>query len=228
MAGFTGTEPSPLFARGGPADAVGASPDAAPLSAPCGSVLGGRATLWGFGASTAQCVLWDRPGGRLVFAAGHVIILQDMATGRQDLLQHHTAPVGALTLSSDGRLLASAAGAPELRPASPSCSLGASPQAAGAPVGGGTADVCVWDLRTGRLERVLRQHGCGVAALAFSPDDGWLVSAGGGPGGGVVLWDLEAGEPLALGRTQGVSRGWRGRWGVRQRDADVNRVTRAI
>jgi WD40 repeat protein len=153
----------------------------------------------GFGAAAARFVLWDRPGGRLVFAAGNVVVLQEtQPPGRQRLLQHHAGPVTALALSPDGRLLASAGATAAPRRASPG--LGPPDTSAAA-----AAAVCVWDLGSGRLQRALCQHGAGVGALAFSPDGAWLASAGVKPASGLVMWDLEVGEPLALGRTQGVS-----------------------
>ncbi len=183
-------EPSPLYAQGAPGSP---SRVPAPLTAPSaahatpGYVSDGRASFLGFGSSTAHCVIWDTAGGRLIYAADHIILLEDLQTHSQQLLQHHAQPVGTLALSCDGRLLASAAAQP------------ADPQH------GGIAEVCVWDLASRRMLRVLRQHGGGVRHLAFAPDGAWLASVGAGAGAGLVLWDLEEGEAVALGRTDGVS-----------------------
>ncbi len=111
-------------------------------------------------------------------------MLQDLHTQQQRFLQHHTRPIAALALSPDGTLLASGSAAPEAS---------------------GYAEVCVWDLRSGRMLRALQYHGAAVQGVAFSPDGAWLLSLGGGGERSVVLWELEAGEPVALGKTQGVS-----------------------
>ena len=147
----------------------------------------------------------------MIYASENIVVVEDLGTHAQRLLQHHSGPIGSMALSGDGRLLASAA--------------------AQADAEGGAADVCVWDLRSGALLRSLRHHGAGVGALTFSADGAWLASAslggatdlaggaaqlGGGCGGEqlgssggggcLVLWDLGDGEPVALGRTHGVSR----------------------
>lgn len=64
----------------------------------------------------------------------------------------------------------------------------------------------MWDAAACTLRFVLRQHASGVGLLAFSPDNCWLVSvSGSGAGGLLVLWDLQAGDAAAIGKTQKVS-----------------------
>ena len=70
---------------------------------------------------------------------------------------------------------------------------------------GGVADVCVWQLSSRRLLRVLRHHTQGVHLLSFSPDGAYLVAVA---GNSLCLWGLDVGEPVALGRTSEVSTGW--------------------
>ena len=41
----------------------------------------------------------------------------------------------------------------------------------------------------------------GVSRLAFAADGIWLASVGAGGERSVILWDLEAAEPVALGKT---------------------------
>ncbi|KAI8472679.1 MAG: hypothetical protein J3K34DRAFT_519551 [Monoraphidium minutum] len=205
-----GTEPSPLFSAGAPG-----SPPRAPSPVVAGRAAAGaapplappNAALVGFGPGAARCVIWARAAGVVIYAPDRLIIMEDLGTRQQMLLQHNSRPIGALALSEDQTLLASAA---------------AEPDDDGG--GGGAAEVCVWDLRSRALLRLLRHHGAGVGVLAFSHDGAWLASAsagsgggggeelgtsggGGGDGGSLVLWDLEEGEPAALGKTQGEIKG---------------------
>jgi len=196
------TDPSPLFAPGAPGSSPARQPPAplAPTDASTatpGFVSDGAATVLGFGAAAAQCVVWDRSGGRLIYAADNIIVLEDLQTHNQQLLQHHSRQIGALALSADGKMLASGVTAEVAGEQHMPGTEGSDDAAA--------AEVCVWDLSSRSLLHVLRQHGGGVRLLSFSPDGGWLVSVGAGAGGGLVLWGLEEGEPVALGRTDGVS-----------------------
>lgn len=64
--------------------------------------------------------------------------------------------------------------------------------------------ICIWQLGTGSLQCVLSYHPSGIKALSFSADDSWLVSLGDHAEKSVVMWDLQAAEPAAMGRTNGV------------------------
>lgn len=184
--------PSPLFsAQGpyqqhlslrGPSSNTAAAAPAVPAPVRCSWLLG-------LNASAHGSLLWLRQRGLVAHPAGTVLVLTDLASHSQRHLQHHSLPISAAAASSDGCLLATAPAGPE--PAS------------------GCAEVCVWDAATGTLRHVLRQHACGVGLLAFSPDGCWLASvSAGGNGGLLVLWDLQAGEAAAVGKTQKV--GWNG------------------
>ncbi|WIA37015.1 hypothetical protein OEZ86_013999 [Tetradesmus obliquus] len=178
--------PSPLFsAQGpyqqhlslrGPSSNTAAAAPAVPAPVRCSWLLG-------LNASAHGSLLWLRQRGLVAHPAGTVLVLTDLASHSQRHLQHHSLPISAAAASSDGCLLATAPAGPE--PAS------------------GCAEVCVWDAATGTLRHVLRQHACGVGLLAFSPDGCWLASvSAGGDGGLLVLWDLQAGEAAAVGKTQ--------------------------
>ncbi|KAF6264700.1 hypothetical protein COO60DRAFT_1654818 [Scenedesmus sp. NREL 46B-D3] len=139
--------------------------------------------LLGLNASAHGSLLWLRQRGLVAHPTGTVLVLTDLASHRQRHLQHHSQPISAAAVSSDGSLLATAPAGPE--PAS------------------GCAEVCVWDAAACSLRYVLRQHASGVGLLAFSPDSCWLVSVSGGAAGGLlVLWDLQGGEVAAIGKTQ--------------------------
>jgi WD40 repeat protein len=141
--------------------------------------------LLGLNASAHGSLLWLRQQGLLAHPTGTVLVLTNLASHEQRHLQHHSRPISAAAASSDGCLLATAPAGPE--PAS------------------GCAEVCVWDAAACTLRYVLRQHASGVGLLAFSPDNCWLVSVSAGSSGGLlVLWDLQAGEAAAIGKTQKV------------------------
>ena len=188
-------EPSPLYAAGAPGSP--ARPAAAPLlrAAPASA---GAPRIVGFGAASAACVAWDRGRGRLVYAADGAVVIEDLATRAQALLQHPAGaggggPVTALALGDDGRLLATAVGG----------------GGGGAASGGSCGEVCLWDVGTRRLLHVLqRPAGSGSAAftrLAFSVGDGcaWLAAASSGPAAGVAVWSTADGAPAAAGRANG-------------------------
>jgi hypothetical protein len=160
---------------------AGAAP-AVPAAVRCSWLLGTNANANG-------SLLWLRQRGMVAHPAGTVLVLTDLASHKQCHLQHHSLPISAAAATADGTLLATAPIGPE--PAS------------------GCAEVCVWDAAGCTLRYVLRQHATGVGLLAFSPDACWLVSvsaaAGGGEGELLVLWDLQAGEAAAIGKTQKVS-----------------------
>jgi len=63
-----------------------------------------------------------------------------------------------------------------------------------------TADgaVAVWDLKTGKILRKMRQsgHSARPEMLAFSPDSNWLASAS--SDGEVLIWNAKTGEPMRI------------------------------
>ncbi|MDF2441161.1 MAG: hypothetical protein JWN98_2145 [Abditibacteriota bacterium] len=65
-------------------------------------------------------------------------------------------------------------------------------------VGGGnfqdSSFVHLYDTRSGKLKRKLNAAGEYIRAVAFSPDDKWLASAGGVRSGEAHLWDVSTGK----------------------------------
>jgi WD40 repeat protein len=182
-----GVSPSPLFFADGPyQQLLQGSSSAAVAAHPAVPTLVRCSWLVGVNASAHGSLLWLRQRGLVAHAAGTVLVLTDLASHKQRHLQHHSQPISAAAASCDGSLLATAP--------------------AGAEPVSGCAEVCVWDAAACTLRFVLRQHASGVGLLAFSPDNCWLVSvSGSGAGGLLVLWDLQAGDAAAIGKTQKVS-----------------------
>lgn len=54
------------------------------------------------------------------------------------------------------------------------------------------AAIIVWDYETQSVYCKLELHKVKVEALAFSPNEKYLVSLGGQDDGSVVVWDLKA------------------------------------
>jgi WD40 repeat protein len=113
------------------------------------------------------------PDGRLLAIGGDRVELRDAATGqRQSLLEGPKAPVSALTFASAAPLVAAGSAA--------------------------SADVWIWDVRTGEPALMIPDAVPGgvVQALAFHPCRSALAVAGcdwyeaGGSDGAVVSWDL--------------------------------------
>jgi WD40 repeat protein/Leucine-rich repeat (LRR) protein len=114
------------------------------------------------------------PDGKTLFSLvadgkdrGRRILIHDAATGKELFtLQGHAGQVSSVAFSPDGKRLASVNGEPGVR---------------------------VWDVSTGKSERVL-PNDRGFYSVAFSPD-GKRIAAGEG-GGTVVLYDSNTGEKL--------------------------------
>ncbi|AWM36946.1 Serine/threonine-protein kinase PknB [Gemmata obscuriglobus] len=67
--------------------------------------------------------------------------------------------------------------------------------------GGGDSAVRLWNVATGKLERMLEEHKGRVFAAAFSPDGKWLATAGdapltaGEPSPAVIVWTVDDRSP---------------------------------
>ena len=138
----------------------------------------GAARTFHDGSRWATAVAFS-PSGREL-ASGDVngnVVVRDAATGvgrRQ--LSHGQKPVWGLAFSGDGVRLAVATGD------------WTTPEEPG--------EVTVWDVSGGRKLLTLSGHAGLVWAVAFSPDDQVLASAGGALNrdGEVVLWDVRTGQ----------------------------------
>lgn len=101
---------------------------------------------------------------------------------RQKLLSGHRGAVSCLAVSKSGKYLASGEKTHM----------------------GFQADVIIWDFECGTIMHTLypQLHKVKVEAMAFSPNDKYLVSLGGQDDRCIVVWDVKTGQPIC-GSTAG-------------------------
>ena len=93
----------------------------------------------------------------LIYPLGNTVIIQDIVKSQQRFLVGHTDNVSCIAVSKSGRYIASGQVTHM----------------------GFKADVIVWDYETCTKYCLLTLHKVKVEALAFSPNDKYLVSLGG-------------------------------------------------
>jgi RNA polymerase sigma factor (sigma-70 family) len=111
-------------------------------------------------------------GARTKDNAG-LIILWDVATGKERKRWQIPTTVSSLALTPDGKILAT----------------GTSNEKKG-------ADIILWDMETGKQTRCLEGHRRMVVSLAFSPEGKTLASAAPFPEFTVRLWDVASGKEV--------------------------------
>lgn len=72
----------------------------------CSSVIG-------FNPACHQSMLWCKSQGCLVYPVDNILVVSDLAIGKQQYLAHHVSLISCCALSQDGTLLASASATPE-------------------------------------------------------------------------------------------------------------------
>ncbi|XP_065065504.1 cilia- and flagella-associated protein 52-like [Rhopilema esculentum] len=140
----------------------------------------------GFAGSVPGGLLVHPDANHLIYPLGNTVVIEDlMATkhdkSRQQFLSGHTNNVSCIAVSKSGRFVASGQVTHM----------------------GFKADVIVWDFPSKSLYKKLALHKVKVQALAFSPNDKFLVTLGGEDDGSVVVWDLKkkdavCGSPAAV------------------------------
>ncbi len=149
---------------------------------------------------------------------------EDPALAREVFDGHKGGVVEALTLTPDGRLAISGGGDAKSGDYTALAwdpesfaerrrlightdlvrAVACSPKGRFAATAGNDETIRVWDLKGGVQFTTLQLQGAQklgqVTALAFTPDERYLISAGGGP---LVRWDLKTGAPLQLSAPAG-------------------------
>jgi WD40 repeat protein len=180
-------------------EAVAFSPDGTTIAglgtgfddAPFGAV-----SLWKVGDGHARplirengkldAIAFSPDGSTLATASGdsRSVTLWDVASGEaRATLADHRGPIWSVAFSPDGKTLAAASG-----------KVPAVAQAADA---GQFGEIKLWDLsrRVPKPRVSLGGHGCGIAAVAFSPDG--MTLASGGFDRSVKLWNVATGQEWA-------------------------------
>ncbi|XP_046854980.1 cilia- and flagella-associated protein 52-like [Xenia sp. Carnegie-2017] len=117
----------------------------------------------------------------LVYSVGNTIVVENIVSKKQRFLVGHTDNISCVTLSKSGQFIASGQVTHM----------------------GFKADIIVWDYGKCAKYCLLTLHKVKVEALAFSPNDKYLVSLGGQDDNSVVIWNLEkkqaiCGSPAAV------------------------------
>ncbi|XP_068178405.1 cilia- and flagella-associated protein 52 [Antennarius striatus] len=114
--------------------------------------------------------LWVHPDSEhLIYPLGHTIILKTIKDGKQEFLHGHTNNVSCISVSKSGSYIAS--GQVDFL--------------------GFEAKVIIWDYAQRTIYAQLLLHKEKVEALAFSPNEKYLVSLGGQHDGRVAVWNIE-------------------------------------
>ncbi|XP_065900088.1 cilia- and flagella-associated protein 52-like [Dysidea avara] len=128
----------------------------------------------GFAGDVPNGVLIHQDGTSLVYPLGCTLVVENIVNKQQTFLRGHTGVISCVARSSSGRYLASG----QITHM------------------GFKADVIVWDYEVKQLLYRLTLHKVKVQALAFSPNDKFLVTLGGHDDGSVVIWNLSTGDAL--------------------------------
>ncbi|XP_066442698.1 cilia- and flagella-associated protein 52 [Eleutherodactylus coqui] len=110
----------------------------------------------------------------LIYPLGCTVIIQSVNKHKQHFLHGHTNNVSCVAVSKSGKYLASGQ----------------------VTYMGFKADIFIWDYAKREPWGKLSLHKVKVQALAFSPDDQYLVSLGGQDDGSVVLWNVATREAI--------------------------------
>eukprot|EP01137_Pigoraptor_chileana_P008790 Opistho-2@56123 len=111
----------------------------------------------------------------VIYPLGSTVVVREIANNhKQDFLQGHTNTVSCVAVSKSGRFIASG----QITHM------------------GFQAEIIVWDFATRKLVYKFAIHKVKVQALAFSPNDKYLVSLGGQDDNSIILWDLAHGHAI--------------------------------
>ncbi|CAD7955187.1 unnamed protein product [Amoebophrya sp. A25] len=128
----------------------------------------------GFKGAVPKGLILHPDNEHLIFPLGCTVVIRNVIQRTQSFLQGHDNDVNCITISNDGKLLAS--GQKTFM--------------------GFNADIIVWDFE-GRKERYrLNLHKVEVKALCFSCNCAYLASIGGQDDNSLVVWDMANGSAI--------------------------------
>jgi len=110
----------------------------------------------------------------MIYPLGCQIVIRNLNTGKQEFLRGHENNITCMTMSKDGKYLASGQ----------------------VTYMGFRADVILWDYEKRKMLHRLTLHKVKVQALAFSPNSKYLASLGGEDDCSVVVWNVNNGQSV--------------------------------
>ncbi|XP_056265803.1 cilia- and flagella-associated protein 52 [Pseudoliparis swirei] len=110
----------------------------------------------------------------LIYPLGCAVILKRIKDGKQEFLHGHTNNVSCVSVSKSGLYIASGQ----------------------VTFMGFKAEVIIWDYEKRAIYAQLLIHKAKVEALAFSPNEKYLVSLGGQDDGSIVVWNIETKQAI--------------------------------
>nr|XP_008994774.1 cilia- and flagella-associated protein 52 isoform X3 [Callithrix jacchus] len=121
----------------------------------------------------------------LIYPLGCTVLIQAINTQGQNFLQGHNNNVSCLAISKSGEYIASGQ----------------------VTFMGFKADIILWDYKKRKLLARLSLHKGKIEALAFSPNDLYLVSLGGPDDGSVVVWSIAKRDAICGSPAAGLNVG---------------------
>uniref|UniRef100_A0A2I3GRW1 Cilia- and flagella-associated protein 52 n=1 Tax=Nomascus leucogenys TaxID=61853 RepID=A0A2I3GRW1_NOMLE len=121
----------------------------------------------------------------VIYPLGCTVLIQAINTKEQNFLQGHGNNVSCLAISRSGEYIASGQ----------------------VTFMGFKADIILWDYKKRELLARLSLHKGKIEALAFSPNDLYLVSLGGPDDGSVVVWSIAKRDAICGSPAAGLSVG---------------------
>lgn len=139
----------------------------------------------GFNGLVSNSLQVHPDGKNLIYPLGCTVIIEDINSHTQQFLTGHTDTITCVAVSKNGKYIAS----------------GQSTHM------GYKADIIVWDYETKKIYSRFVLHKVKVEALAFSPNELYLLSLGGQDDGSVVVWNLAKKEAICGNEAQAKSAG---------------------
>ncbi|XP_030298209.1 cilia- and flagella-associated protein 52 [Sparus aurata] len=131
-------------------------------------------SVFGFNGHVSSGLRVHPDGEHLIYPLGCTVILKRIKDGKQEFLNGHTNNVSCISVSKSGSYIAS--GQVNFM--------------------GFKAIIIIWDYAQRTIHAELLLHKAKVEALAFSPNDKYLVSLGGQDDGSIVVWNVETKQAI--------------------------------